>query len=536
MSTPNGSIRVYRFIPLDNSYDNTIYFNGTTERDEYFNNQSYKVYTEQMYTKLANNRIKLNLNVNTEVLTINYISFNTSPYGNFTYYAFVTNIDKISDKCVLFEYEIDVMMTYFNRNGRTLEPTYVLREHSINDVVGENLEEEPIALGEMIDNHYGHFNILNDSKRNLYIQFTNNDSSFNPATAPVGFNGVRIGNAYSALNYAKVNKVSGETDTEFAKRVQIAIQAIIANKNTVQNVFQAPFDVGTVPHTYNFLGSEVTINMVTSAGTMIDTNESIEPIRSGALDTYTPKNNKLYTYPYNYLVLSNKQGGDYTFRYEFFTGNVCTFTFQGILTPLAPFRVYPTNYHLGYIDYALQIQTGSPCAWISDSYQQWWAQNKVNMGLSVLNSAISIGAGIATGGTSAVMGGVQAVNSAINMGEEFVSALHAPNPAHNTNDADLLASLSNGLNVQWINRCVNRNEIKVIDDFFSRYGYAVNRLKIPNLNSRPHWNYIKTKNFNCKITAPAPAINKIKSIFDRGITFWKNPSEVGNFSLDNTIN
>ena len=56
--------------------------------------------------------------------------------------------------------------------------------------------------------------------------------------------------------------------------------------------------------------------------------------------------------------------------------------------------------------------------------------------------------------------------------------------------------------------------------------------------NRPHWNYIKTA--NCIIHAasgkglPQDAENEISTIFNNGITFWMNASEVGNYSLDNS--
>ena len=72
------------------------------------------------------------------------------------------------------------------------------------------------------------------------------------------------------------------------------------------------------------------------------------------------------------------------------------------------------------------------------------------------------------------------------------------------------------------------------DNFFTRYGYATKKLKIPNRSSRPHWNYVKT--VNCTITGsiPTDAARNICSIYDNGITFWKHGSEVGNYSLDNS--
>lgn len=33
--------------------------------------------------------------------------------------------------------------------------------------------------------------------------------------------------------------------------------------------------------------------------------------------------------------------------------------------------------------------------------------------------------------------------------------------------------------------------MKIIDDYFNRFGYAINETIMPNLNSRKNWNYIE---------------------------------------------
>ena len=75
---------------------------------------------------------------------------------------------------------------------------------------------------------------------------------------------------------------------------------------------------------------------------------------------------------------------------------------------------------------------------------------------------------------------------------------------------------------------------KMIDDFFDRFGYTCGRLKVPNRNARPHWTYTKTKDVNLRGNVPTDDMRKIKEIYDNGITFWNNGSEVGNYNLDNS--
>ena len=74
----------------------------------------------------------------------------------------------------------------------------------------------------------------------------------------------------------------------------------------------------------------------------------------------------------------------------------------------------------------------------------------------------------------------------------------------------------------------------IIDDFFSKYGYGVKRLKIPNTHSRPHWNYVKTVDCTATGSIPADSMNHICEIHNKGITYWKNGNEIGNYLLDNS--
>lgn len=94
-------------------------------------------------------------------------------------------------------------------------------------------------------------------------------------------------------------------------------------------------------------------------------------------------------------------------------------------------------------------------------------------------------------------------------------------------------------NAGWFSICHQQKMIRpeyvdMIDDYFSRYGYATRRLKTPNISSRPQWNYVQT--VGCKIGGSIPCQDEklICSIFDHGVTFWKHPENVCNYSLDNS--
>lgn len=74
---------------------------------------------------------------------------------------------------------------------------------------------------------------------------------------------------------------------------------------------------------------------------------------------------------------------------------------------------------------------------------------------------------------------------------------------------------------------------KRIDDFFDMYGYLTNEVKIPNINNRPNWNYIKTIGANIVGNIPENALLSLKSFFDSGITLWHNPNNFLDYSKNN---
>ena len=82
-------------------------------------------------------------------------------------------------------------------------------------------------------------------------------------------------------------------------------------------------------------------------------------------------------------------------------------------------------------------------------------------------------------------------------------------------------------------QCIDRPHAKSIDDFFTMFGYKVNRVDRPNMNIRPYWTYIKTVGCIVNGEMPADYMRMIESRFNAGVRFWKDITQVGNFTLNN---
>ena len=82
---------------------------------------------------------------------------------------------------------------------------------------------------------------------------------------------------------------------------------------------------------------------------------------------------------------------------------------------------------------------------------------------------------------------------------------------------------------------IKQEYAKVIDSYFSMFGYKVNELKVPNLYGRANWNYVKTIDCNFDGDIPQVDLNIIKTMFNKGVTLWHSPSTMYNYDVNNDI-
>lgn len=283
--------------------------------------------------------------------------------------------------------------------------------------------------------------------------------------------------------------------------------------------------------------------------------------------TYTPKNKKLLQYPYQYLKVSNNNGEEKTYNYEDFTlydngtDKYCKFKICGSITADGNETLFPLNYKSVEENFNEGVTLkGMPEVMYNDTaWARYKQQNMLSDVLSVATGAISAAisltaamnvglvASTATGqavaeGTALHAAGREFTNHS-NVVQKIAQIKRQPPKTHgnislNNLNAPLKRIGFNSFHVQ-----IKPSIAKIIDDYFSMYGYKVMELKELNIRTRgflnrPHWNYVKTA--NCIIHAangkglPQDAENKISTIYNNGITFWMNASEVGNYSLDNS--
>lgn len=81
-------------------------------------------------------------------------------------------------------------------------------------------------------------------------------------------------------------------------------------------------------------------------------------------------------------------------------------------------------------------------------------------------------------------------------------------------------------------RQISNEYIAILENYFKKYGYKVNTIEIPNLHTRESWNYIRTIDCNIKASINAESLEKLRTMFNNGVTVW-HTTDVGNYTLSN---
>ena len=77
---------------------------------------------------------------------------------------------------------------------------------------------------------------------------------------------------------------------------------------------------------------------------------------------------------------------------------------------------------------------------------------------------------------------------------------------------------------------IRDDEAKRVDEQLTMFGYATNRVKVPNFTGRRYWNFVKTQGSTVVGEIPGDSLSAIAKILDSGITFWHG-DYVGNYRV-----
>lgn len=581
---PSGKILIGR-VPFDNSYRHTLTFSSVSEQTSFMMGRMDSSLEKDTYTYVRmNNSIRVMFNAE-RLYTYDYVMYQNSNYGNKWFYAFIVGVNYVNENCTELVLELDVMQTWYF--DYTLKQCFVEREHVDDDTVGAHLNEEPA-----MPLQYQHLNFERHVMEprwgvlllNAYMHYVDDEYHSNGVDP---CQGVWAQGQYNACRFA----IYDLNDAQSKERLSLDVQSLNQHgaADTIADAFTLPANCFSVDDLVKF-PIKINDTWTRTSGKVWTLQEGALPMAAGGtsvskpstLGTYTPKNNKLLCYPYNYLEIGDFTGRVEDWRYEYFGTNgfcrlsqrmVASADCQGYVTPDA-YNGIPDSPG-GHSFKPFTFDFTNKISWVYSAYQNWAAQNALNNQLAILGGvgamAFSFLPGIGAAGKMLGAGAAQMEHlGGLGLGQASQNALMSysnaaarefgatkPNMGAlggglaaiastlgnidrmrkhpNTSNGNIGGNsrLQNGY-VGWYTSqvCLLPEYAAIVDDFLDMYGYQVDRVKIPNRTGRPYWNYVKCQN-SCHVgNVPSDMMDKINRIYDAGITFW-HTSDVGNYSLNN---
>jgi len=610
---PNSDLYLLRGVPLDKNYDDTYYFNpfydNRANQYSFFSNFKKKEYSAMSYLRVNANKIRLNDSYD-NVYECNYMIFKNTNHEDRYYYAFIDRVNYINEGVCEVEYTIDVIQTYWF--DIKFDTSMIEREHSSTDVAGENTIDEGIMFGDMVSSNKYDYCLFQDEdpvggtykpRFKVVVYYIPNEKVIKPDVAPtrqaLGYgwsyeyydysgsaqdkeklnswkgtiaNDVFMGFTYYAFDFdvrTRQSAVIGSNTFTYLddtrNKLVSLIDQIIAISGTICNISLVPRAVWDAEMStgYSLIGS------------MTENRYFFSKANTNVL--YEPKNKKMYCYPYKRVIVSNNAGQTNEYKYELSYKEhdanglmVLGIKVNGGVLPDTEIMLYPTTYRRLAEDYESGITLADfpKVSWSQDSFNEWWAVNKQTFTLSLVSTAITSGISflsrdmitsnnIAQGSNQGVersrLGSTafSAIDNLVKANYPAIAAQNTPDQLYGQAGVSGLRTKMDRIGYTLYEMSIDAESAKAIDDYFTMFGYAVKRIKTPNIFTenagvRPYWNYVKTNgaNIHPKYTATTQLGNGISAddlativkIFDHGIRFWDIivGSNLGDYVYDNS--
>ena len=305
--TPNTDIRLIK-TPFGLNNKNQLTFSNVNAQSSYFLSLAHLEVDNCSYQR-KDNIIRYPAHID-DIIEYNYVMYKNENYSDKWFYAFITNMEYINDNLTNITIKTDVWQTW--QFDIIYKDSFVEREHVNSDSIGEHTIDENLNVGEVIEESYQEDISLSE---NPYIAIS---SSYNPSTKKQ-FSGITVynnqifGDEIHLIATFPINNLTNFIDylskTNADGHIE-DIKDVFLVPNALINASDLELQTGTID------GRNFTFYKLQFSEDVKEFTTNISKLTS--FNDYTPKNNKLFCYPYNYLFVSNNIGNFNIYKYEDF--------------------------------------------------------------------------------------------------------------------------------------------------------------------------------------------------------------------------
>lgn len=475
--------------------------------------------------------------VNEDLTQCNYLMYQNADISNKWYFAFIDNVQYNSLNSVIISHTIDVWQTY--QFDITYYKNLILRAHvaKSDDTVGRWLAPEPISVAPEFERKHNVFNDISWSPQ--YVLHTT--SVYNPNTKKYEYKGNGTGASLSAeygifvdndddvqtvvKNYGKLSAaeaLKSNDDDEYSNWISDLL--------TGQTIDKAVKLISTTSisqlqdHRNELIGLYAIPSWVHDGTNKYATNNIKKKEVTTALPTatlacgYAPRNKKMLSSLCKAYLFYNENGFKLPLKPELFTSDTPVFTVKatelstnGFLLQIGSYADYTAK--TNKISYNCENRLGYDANTGLDK-----VLNTLTSAVGVVNAVGSVASQAFAGNVGgAVQGAVGAVQQSINM----IDAL-GQRGVNTGASGDIMSITEKRAMPVFADVSPTEAQCRYIDDYLDIYGYAINEIgKISSyMKNRSNWNYIQVANCNIKVSAPNDDFNKLKQMFESGVTIW----------------
>lgn len=557
--TPITTVQLMNNVPLFPDNTNQIYFDNATHQNQYFTSRVYKTSNNLTYQR-DYQVYALQAEYDNTITSCNYLRYRNNNYGNKWFYAFITSIRYVNPNTVYIDFILDAYQTFMF--DITWKDCFIERSHVRDDTLGAHTLDEGIHVGNRYskevnvswpgtDVFAGNVNVVPIIfLAAAYVFPSSGDPTERIITANVqgtpttlavwfpNFDVIQTAPLFQMQQFLKLLQNSSKSNAIVAS---VAIPEHIARGtwNTMKGVEGAITEVQADPKAiesgaYLQISNQQFIDSVNATLTLT-------PLMS-----YTPRNKKLYCYPFTYFVLSSNQGENVTIKTEWLPetqppvgdpDRELKLSLSANISPDSSYFCKVTNANSASRALTCTMAQLPQVATASSTYANWLAGHMASITSGILANGLQIFGGTAAtvsgAGASAGIGGITSgVNGIIGTIGNLIDAEKMPASLNSSGGSTGNAAINNR-RFSLYQQVLNPDMYASIDQFFDMYGYKVNMNGTPDFYCRAYWQYFKIPIVNITGNVPAEYMNQIKSTFQNGVTLWNYSAgdgvDVGNY-------
>lgn len=537
---PNSTLYV-GVVPWNSDLKNVQSYNSRTEQISAI--QGLLIHKYEHINIIRRDSDLILKGVNEDLTQCNYLMYQNADISNKWYFAFIDNVQYNSLNSVIISHTIDVWQTY--QFDITYYKNLILRSHvaKSTDTVGRWLAPEPISVAAEFERKHNVFNDISWTPQ--YV--LHSTSVYNPTTKKYEYKGSGTGASLSAeygifvdsdtdvqdvvKKYGKLSPaeaLKSDNDDEYSNWIADLltgqIESFEKSLNNAVKLISTTSISQLQDHRNELIGLYAIPAWVHSGTNKYATNNIKKKEVTTTLPTttlacgYTPRNKKMLSSLCKAYLFYNENGFKLPLKPELFTSDTPVFTVKATELSTNGFLLQIGS----YADYTAKT---NKISYNCENRLGYDANTGLDKVLNTLTSAVGVVNAVGSVASQAfagnVGGAVQGAGGAVQQSINMIDAL-GQRGINTGASGDIMSITEKRAMPVFADVSPTEAQCRYIDDYLDVYGYAINEIgKISTyMKNRTNWNYIKVANCNIKVSAPNDDFNKLKQMFESGVTIW----------------